>query len=73
METILLYFGYNAAFTVAGILFLLTVQNFQTEPLPLMKFRGVLLTVVLSVLLTPLVAWGVSAVMRMRRIAVTVR
>jgi hypothetical protein len=69
MHDTLLYFGYNAALTFAGLLFLLTSQNFQADSAPSMKTRGILVAAGLSLLLTPLVAWGISAVVRMRKIA----
>ena len=69
MQTVLLYVAYNTVFTIAGLVLLMTSQNLQKEPAAALKFRPILIAAGLSIFLTPLVAWGISAIVRMRRIA----
>ena len=64
---VLQYFLANVAGTISGIIYWMTIENLQpSRPQP-RKFERLWLAALLAVLITPLGAWFVSSVMKIRR------
>ncbi len=67
MTNLLLYFSASITATLAGLLFYMAVENLHPPGDAQGRRRQILTIAILSVLLTPLGAWFVSVVFRLRK------
>ncbi len=68
MTNLLLYFSVSVTLTIAGLMFYMATENLQPAGDAQARRKQILLCIGLSVLFTPLGAWFVSAVIRMRQL-----
>ena len=71
--SVLAYLASNAGAVIAGLIFWWSIENMQPIEQPRRKLEQLPLVIVLSVLLTPLVALIVSLVIRSRRLVQSVK
>jgi hypothetical protein len=74
METLpvlLKYVLYNAAATAAGIFYWMAVENMQPLEIRQRTHQKLVFVFLISLVLTPIGAWVISSILRMRKIAPT--
>jgi hypothetical protein len=69
----LTYFLANAGATVSAIFYWMAVENMQPLEIKQKVHQKLALVFVLSLLITPVGAWVVSAIIRIRKIAPTLK
>lgn len=70
---LLKYFGLNAGATFAGILYWMAIENMQPVELKQKEHQKLSVVLVLSLLFTPIGAWVISTIIRIRKIALTLK
>ena len=73
IPSVLAYFAANAIATLAGMLYWMAVENFQRLEAKQKTHHKLALVLVLSLLISPMGAWVVSIVVRLRKIAPTLK
>ncbi len=67
MSQVLIYLVASFSTTVVGLMFYLAVENLEPSTNSDKKGKTILVSLLLSVLFTPLGAWFITAVIRMRK------
>jgi hypothetical protein len=68
-----LYFLLTVGSTAAGLLYWISVENIQPVEMKQLKHRKTMLIFILSLLVSPVGAWVITSIVRMRRIVPTLR
>jgi hypothetical protein len=67
MSALLMYLVGSISATIVGLMFYLAVQNLDPSTDPGTRGKTIMASLLLSVLFTPLGAWFITAVIRMRK------
>jgi hypothetical protein len=73
MNPLLKYFAANGLATFCGIIYWMTIENFQQRKIGEEKQKYFALVMILSLLLTPIGAWVVSMLSKLRRLAPAIK
>jgi len=73
LPDILKYFLANAGATLSGIFYWMTIENMQPLDMKQRIHQKLAFVFILSLLITPVGAWVVSSILRVRKIAPTLK